>query len=343
MKYKVEQDLITIHKTMDLPLDNIRNKTILITGALGMLAAGCVDYLCFLNKEYKTNIKLVLLARSIKRLEKRWGVQTDNLQYIEQDITEQITYDEDINYVIHAAGNSSPEHIVDSPLNIIGANVTGSLNVLKLVKTKSIENLIFTSTREVYGKNETVTELKETDIGVFDPLDNRSCYPESKRMAENIFKSGYLQQNTPFNIVRIAHAYGPGMFLSDGRVMADLLGNIIDERDIALKSDGTAIRSFCYLFDAVAAMLLILFKGKPCEVYNLANECEEISIFDLANLLLKLSGSIKTVTRVNPKVNDVYCKYKRVSLNTDKIRLLGWSPVFELETGLKQTLDYFGE
>ncbi|TON44942.1 dTDP-glucose 4,6-dehydratase, partial [Vibrio parahaemolyticus] len=85
--------------------------------------------------------------------------------------------------------------------------------------------------------------------------------------------------------VRIAHSYGPGMFLNDGRVMSDLVGCVIDNQPIVLKSDGSALRSFCYVTDAVSAMLLVLLKGEVNTAYNIANETEEVSILQLANLL----------------------------------------------------------
>lgn len=118
-------------------------------------------------------------------------------------------------------------------------------------------------------------------------MDSRSCYPESKRAAETLCKSYYLQYGVDFNTVRIAHTYGPGMKLeNDGRVMADLLACTIQGRNIILKSKGEALRAFCYINDTIRGLFLVMQKGDPAEAYNLANETEEINIRQLAELLL---------------------------------------------------------
>src|SRR5690606_6501333 len=116
-------------------------------------------------------------------------------------------------------------------------------------------------------------------MGILDPLDYRSCYPESKRMAENLFKSYSLQHKVHFNILRIAHVYGPGIQIhNDGRVMGDLINDAINNRQIHLKSDGKAIRAFCYITDALEAIFRILINGKNDDSYNIANETEPVTI-----------------------------------------------------------------
>jgi nucleoside-diphosphate-sugar epimerase len=224
-------------------------------------------------------------------------------------------------------------------MNIIEANVLGSMNIVNLAKEKMIKNLLFTSTREVYGQLKDVDCISENNFGSFNPLDARSCYPESKRMAENIFKSASIQYDIPFNVARIAHSYGPGMALNDGRVIADLLGNAVNGRDIELKSDGLALRSFCYVTDAVIAMFLILLKGQNNEAYNIANECEEISIFELAQTIVGLSDKQLNITRVDPEESNMYCKYPRVSLDTSSLESLGWKPRFNLKYGMSKIIN----
>ncbi|KJG39104.1 hypothetical protein UA32_07660 [Photobacterium angustum] len=334
-----ESDFDILVNQSQVDYSKLRNKTILVTGALGMLAANCIDLLLLLNKNRNYDIKIIALARSYNRLKDRFGEESLQLEYIVQDISDEITYNNNIDYIIHAAGNSSPYYIEKEPLNIIEANVIGSFNIVNLAKSnKNIENILFTSTREVYGKIEGVNSIKEDNIGIFDPLDKRSCYPESKRMSENIFKSASIQYGLKFNIARIAHSYGPGMSFNDGRVMADLLGDTINDRNIVLKSDGSALRSFCYVLDAVSAMFYILLNGKNEMAYNIANEDEDISIFELAQKIISLSNKNISVSRVTPDDNNLYCNYERVMLNTDKLRELGWKPHYNLNMGIKLTL-----
>ena len=210
---------------------------------------------------------------------------------------------------------------------------------------KKTDKIIFASTREVYGRNEDVKMLTEDDFGILNPLEDRSCYPESKRAAETMFRSYYLQYGINFNTVRIAHSYGPGMKLNDGRVMADLMNNVVNGEDIVLKSDGTAERAFIYITDAVLAMFSVLFSGESGEAYNIANETEPISIKDLAALMISLrkDKQLKVVFDIPKVTSSVYTNYKRSGLNTSALERLLWKPLVKLEEGVGRTIKSFAK
>lgn len=335
-------DIKEIVEASSLDLNLLYGKTILITGALGMLASSIVEVFMYLNRN-NGKIKLILNARNRERLEARFGEENNHIEYLVQDIKDKIVYNGNIDYIIHAAGGSSPYQIKSNPIGIIEANVLGSLNISNLACEKNVVNCLFTSTREIYGDVKDRLEILEDTLGIFDPLDSRSCYPESKRMAENIFKSASLQYGIRFNTVRIAHSYGPGMILSDGRVMSDLIGNVVSNQDIILKSDGSAIRSFCYSLDAALGILFVLLKGRKSEAYNIANEDEEISILGLSKILCEMKENKIKVVVNHKEDNNVYCKYERTKLSTKKLRELGWFPTVKLEHGISKTLLSFSE
>lgn len=321
--------------------DLLRDKTVLITGATGMLAACLVRFLVFLNRKDQLNIRLLLLARSERKIQNLFGALSGEFECFYQDVCQPLEFEGEIDFVIHAASNASPYHIKHEPVEIIQANVLGTMNLLELVKNKRVKNFLFMSTREVYGNLEGKEFIREDDFGSFDPLDSRSCYPESKRMAETLLQSYAIQHGVPFTTVRIAHSYGPGMFLNDGRVMSDLMGCAIDNQPIVLKSDGSALRSFCYVTDAVSAMLLVLLRGSVNNAYNIANENEEVSILQLANLLSDLGGGQHSVKHEISNDN-VYCQYKRTKLCTRKIEALSWKPEVDLKSGLEKTVEFIG-
>lgn len=319
--------------------EQLRDKTVLITGATGMLAACLVRFLVFLNRKEQLNIRLLLLARNEKKIQNLFDELSGEFECFYQDVCQPIEFDEDIDFVIHAASNASPYHIKHDPVGIIQANVVGTMNLLELVKNKRVKNFLFMSTREVYGNLEGKEFIREEDFGSFDPLDSRSCYPESKRMAETLLQSYAIQYEVPFTTVRIAHSYGPGMLLNDGRVMSDLVGCATENQPIVLKSDGSALRSFCYVTDAVSAMLLVLLKGEVNTAYNIANENEEVSILQLANLLSDIGGGKHSVKHEISNDN-VYCQYKRTKLCTQKIEALNWKPKVDLRSGLEKTIEF---
>lgn len=344
-KNKVVQEDLRLMAEENLDWHLFDGKTILVTGATGMLATYISYFLLYLKEKKGIDLKLLALCRTKSKAENTYKefLNKPYFNLLLQDVCEPIQYDGSIDYIFHLAGNASPHFINTDPVGIVKSNMLGTFNILELSKEKKTSKVIFASTREVYGKNEKVESLTETSFGTIDPMENRSCYPESKRAAETIFRSYFLQYGINFNALRIAHSYGPGMNLhSDGRVMADLMGNVVDGKDIELKSTGEALRAFCYITDAVTGIFYATLKGEPGEAYNLANETEEISIRDLAQLLVSLrkDKNLNVVFNI-PADNTGYCNYRRVGLCTDKLEVLGWKPNTNLYAGIKKTLDSF--
>lgn len=341
----VQQDLKEISR---IPLTGLDGRTVLVTGANGMIATYLIYALMFQADCHGLNIRLIALARNRKKAEQLFGAFLSDSRFtlLIQDVCDPIPYTGNIDYIFHFAGNASPYHIVHDPVGIMKSNLLGTINVLETARKRNTKKVLFASTREVYGENKTERSLSETSFGSIDCLDGRSCYPESKRAAETLCKSYYLQYGVNFNAVRIAHAYGPGMKLeNDGRVMADLLACVINGRDIILKSKGEALRAFCYITDTVRGLFQILLHGKDAEAYNLANETEEISIRNLAELLIRSCPEkrLKVEFQIPKKQPAAYCNYKRVEMDTQKIESIGWKPEVSLKEGIARTIKSFEE
>src|SRR5690554_4949812 len=207
---QVQADLAELLQ-QDIPWQQLKNKTLLITGATGMLASYVGFTLLFLNEKLSLNIHPVFLARNKSKLETVYGEALGQAHILVQDVCDPISYEGNIDYIFHAAGAASPHYILNDPVGIINANVRGTQQVLELARTHKSINTVFASTREVYGRVEGQNSINESDMGVLDPLDPRNCYPESKRLAESLLMAYHTQYNVNFNSLRIAHTYGPGM------------------------------------------------------------------------------------------------------------------------------------
>ena len=338
----VQSDLKNII-SQNIDFEKLYNKTVLITGASGMIASYYMYTLMYLNDTKDANIKIYALVMDMDRLEKITELSTRNdIIPIVQDVCDPIYIPEKVDYIIHMASSANPRTITKDPVGIIKANVIGTLNVLELAKKNGAE-VLFTSTREIYGEIQGKEKIKETDMGVLECLELRSCYPESKRMAENLMVSFAYQYNIKYKIVRIAHAYGPGMIINnDGRIMSDLISYIVNKENIVLKSTGDAKRAFCYITDVVSALLMITVDGKPNEAYNISNETEEISVKDLAYMMKEMYQNTEVVFNIEENKNE-YVKFKRVPLDTTKLEALGWKPRVSLKTGIENTVKYFNE
>lgn len=341
----VQEDLKSILK-QNINFEKFKNKKILITGATGMLASYYMYTLMYLNDVLNYNIKIYALVRNNEKLKSITNYEKrKDITPIIQDVCNSIDIDEKIDYIIHMASSANPSTIITNPIGIINANIKGTLNVLECAKKHNAE-VIFTSTREVYGEmNENKKEIKEDDMGVLNNLELRACYPESKRMAENIIISYAYQFGIEYQIARIAHSYGPGMIIeNDGRIMSDLIYNVVKGENIVLKSKGEAKRAFCYILDATTALLRITINENKNQVYNIANEKEEISIKDLAYLLKEKykEKNIDVIFEIKDN-NNQYVRFKRTKLNTDKLEKLGWEPIVNLEEGIYRTVNFFNK
>ena len=151
------------------------------------------------------------------------------------------------------------------------------------------------------------------------------------------------QYQVPVNIVRPFHTYGPGMDLSDGRVYADFVSDIIHDRDIVMKSDGAAMRAFCYLTDATIGFFKVLLEGKDRVAYNIGNPDQEISILNLAEKLITLFPKKKLQVVKYETVVLGYLK-SNVNRNTPDItraKKLGWFPKVSIENGFTRTVENY--
>lgn len=338
----VQDDMRLMADTL-VKWSNLKDKTVLVTGATGMLATYITYLLCYLRKERNYNIRVIALCRTRRKAEDLFNPFLKEKWFflLCQDICDPICCPTSVDYIFHLAGNASPYFIKNDPVGIIKSNLLGTYNIAEFARGNRLQNILFASTREIYGKNEVISMLTEDNYGVVNPLENRACYPESKRAAETLLYSYWLQFQIPFSIVRIAHCYGPGMKLrNDGRVMSDLLSNVVEGEDIVLKSDGSAERAFCYITDAVIAMFHVLFSGMSGKAYNVANESEPISIKKLAELLvgLRKDKQLRVIFKIPSTASSIYCNYKRSGLNTDELEKLGWYPKICLQDGLIKTI-----
>lgn len=344
---KIVQEDMQELVSREIDFERLNYKTVLITGANGMLATYLVYVLMYLNINKSYNIKVLALVRNKERAQRRFGDFFDNPLFtlMEQDVCDSVSYQQDIHFIIHAAGNASPKYILTDPVGIIKANIIGTINILELAKNRNTERILYTSTREVYGKvAENIHEITEYDNGILDFNDLRACYPESKRLAETLLKSYSYQYGVPYITARIAHSYGPGMQIEqDGRVMADFISDVVNKRNIVLKSTGEAKRAFCYITDAVSGILIALLEGTPGQAYNIANENEDIRICDVARLMTDIfpDRGLKVLYDIPEKQSAGYSKMGRTKLSTKKIEELGWKCEISLQAGIERTIASF--
>lgn len=324
-------------------------RTVLVTGATGMLASYLVYYLLWLNERQRAGIRILALVRSEAKATKRFGVyvKKEYFHILTQDVCAPLLLAEPIDYIIHAASLASPQYYGPNPVEVAAPNVLGTYYLLELARSKKVRGFLYFSTGDVYGKlTDGVGAFSEAQMGTMDPLAPHSCYGESKRMGETWVASFAREYGVPACAVRIAHTYGPTMDLAhDPRVFSSFMQCVVEGRDIVMYSDGSARRPFCYAADAVAAFLLLLTQGKPGEAYNLSNLQEYLSIAELAEMLVSLvpERHLKVIRqqRTGEYMENQLNRGNRPS--AEKLIALGWQPAYSAREGFTQVLRYFAE
>lgn len=315
----------------------LRDVSILVTGATGLIGSCAIDVLSVLNKEFCANIKIYALGRNKNKIESRFG---KNVIPVEQDIINPLDKKIEYDYIIHAASNADPKSYALQPVETILTNVLGNKNILDYCAGHLNTKMILTSSFEVYG------ELKGQDIflenmsGIIDQTVLRNGYPESKRCSELLVRSYVDEYGVDAIIARLPSVYGPTMLESDSKAHAQFIRNALNGENIVLKSKGEQTRTYCYVLDVVSALFKLLCAGKDGEIYNVSNENSIASIAEVAKTCAEIAGT-KVVFDLPSEVEAKgFSRSRNCILDNKKLKDLGWSGKYSLREGLEETLEY---
>lgn len=202
-------------------------------------------------------------------------------------------------YILHAAGNASPRTYRAKPLETLEVSHKGTHNVLESANQSGARVLVFSSS-EIYG-DPTVVPTPETYRGNVDCLGPRACYDEGKRVAETITRIYSERFGVHACIVRPFNVYGPGMRLDDYRVLPNIARSLRDGEEIVIYGTGQQTRTFCYVTDAIRAVLALMVHGESGEAYNIGNSGPEVTMEQLARKCLAVTGrTVPIVLREPP-------------------------------------------
>jgi len=256
-------------------------------------------------------------------------------------------------YVVHAASVASPIYYRQHPIETMDANVNGLRHLLEAWKSArdaglELGGFLFYSTSEVYG-DPTPGNIPtpETYLGNVSTTGPRACYDESKRYGETLCANFHRVYGMPIKIARPFNNYGPGLKISDRRVLPDYARDILSGRDIVMLSDGSPSRTFCYVADAIVGYYRILMRGRAGEAYNIGTEGPEINMRELADRMVALGRELfEYKGRVLQEVSDdpeylTHNPQRRCPI-IDKARSdLGYEPGFDLDEGLRRSLIWY--
>ena len=317
------------------------HKSILITGANGLIASVLTDRFAYLNIEENSEIELYVLVRNREKAERRFKDYLEQKWFhiIIQDVCEPLRLNCKLDYIIHAAGNAHPLAFSTDPVGTMKANLLGTIQLLEYARKYGIEKFLYVSSSEIYGENPTyVNGFTEDSWGRIDSMNPRACYPEGKRAAETLCASYASQYKIAVNVVRPGYIYGAEITRDNSRADAQFFRCAAAGKNIIMKSTGSQVRSYCYVEDTASAILTVLTKGTAGEAYNIANRNSNVSVKEFAQTIADCAGvDLEFEIPEDMEVRG-YSKVTRAVLAPDKLEDLGWKAGYSLEQGIAESL-----
>lgn len=363
MRIPALEDLLRVD--LDYICDNLKEefgrmagRSLLITGGAGFLGYYLVLAALHFNKTAgKSQPIRVTVWDNFLRGRPAWLTAleaNEDLTVQRYDLIEPLPADmPDFDWIIHAAGIASPPYYRKYPLKTIDANINGLRNLLdqciaQADRGRDVSGFLFYSSSEIYGDpSPDAIPTSEDYRGLVSCTGPRACYDESKRLGETICVIYAQQHGIPTRQARPFNNYGPGLKITDKRVIPDFAREILAGRDLVMFSDGKPTRTFCYSADAITGYYKVLVRGRNGEPYNVGTEKPEISMAELSNRLIATAGELfgyrgRLVHRPAPEAVYLVDNPNRRCPNIDKARSeLGYSPGISIDDGLRRSLIWY--
>ena len=341
MKNMIEEDLKNISGTLEE--FEIHNKTFFITGATGLVGSVIVKAILY-NK--KLNNQVIAFVRNEEKANRILGADQQNLKLCVGDVNLPISCNESVDYIIHTASETKSKNMVTRPVETLWTSVNGTKNVLDFAVEKKAKGVVYLSSMEVYGITDSEKQqIKEDDLGYIDVSNIRSCYPESKRLSENMCACYASEYGLNVISARLAQTFGAGVSKEESRVFAQFAKSAINGEDIVLHTEGKSYGNYVYLADAVRGIFTLLAKGERGQAYTIVNPSTTMQIREMAGMVAHdlADDKIKVVFDIPEGNKFGYAPDVTMHLNADKMEGLGWKPRYGLLDMYKRMIRYWEE
>ncbi len=352
----IATDLTYICGNLEEEFAAIAGKNLLIVGGAGFLGYYLVQSALHYNKGAANPIRVTVYDNYVRGVPQWLDDLSDdpNLTLVRHDITHPLPADmPDFSYIMHGGSIASPTYYRQYPIETMDANVSGLRSLLDYAKGqkdigKPLDGFVFFSSSEIYGDPTPENIPTPEDYrGYVSCTGPRACYDESKRYGETLCVNFAQQHGLPIKMARPFNNIGPGLKITDRRVLPDFARDIFAGRDIVMLSDGSPKRTFCYVAEAVIGYYKILVKGHPGEPYNVGVETPEISVAELAERLVALARDLfgytgRVIRQASADADYLIDNPNRRCPVIAKARShLGFNPTIGIDEALKRALLWY--
>ncbi|MBR3624097.1 MAG: NAD-dependent epimerase/dehydratase family protein [Selenomonadaceae bacterium] len=343
---KLYNDDIIRAINLSLPWGKLANKSILITGASGLIGTFLIDTLMQKNAFDNLNVKVIALGRNDDKARERFSGywENENFSFLATDINKPLSINLHVDYFIHAASNTHPKLYASDPIVSLMTNVLGAYHLLNYALKTKAERFVYISSVEIYGEALNKDDLfDEKYCGYIDCNQHRAAYPEGKRAGEALCNAFIERYGMDIVLPRLSRVYGPTMRLDDSKAMSQFIMNGVRGEDIVLKSKGEQLYSYCYVADAVTGILYAMLSGKCGEAYNIADMDGAITLKEITENIAEFAGR-KVVFDLPQKEEAAgFSKVTTCVMDTEKLQKLGWRSYDDVKSGTEKTIEILRE
>ncbi len=304
----------------------------LVTGGAGFIGSNFIHYL---SQKYEKTVEIINLdkltyAGNLDNLKD--VADQPNYRFVKGDICDAKIVDELVPHadiIVNFAAESHVDRSIGAPDDFIKTDIYGAFVLLEAARKHGIKKFVQISTDEVYGSI-LDGSFKETDV-----LEPSSPYSASKAGADRLAYSYFVTYGLPVIITRCSNNYGP--FQYPEKLIPLFVTNALDDKGLPIYGDGKNVRDWIYVMDHCDAIDFLLSNGQSGQVYNIGAGNEKTNL-DITDRILRTLDKPKTLMTYVP---DRLGHDRRYSVDTDKLRKLGWVPKHQFDEAIADTILWY--